>query len=318
MQTVDMDDAVNRAVPGRIKNVGFVAITSGGEALVSEPPGHPYGVSATLPKVSLQGTETPSDALSRCLQERVKVGVESVFPIPTVWVTAHGTSFFFAGLAARPQQAEPGQHWLPLAEAVSRLEKSAHNASRQRDLTVLQTAAGMDLCPHRRVLLMVRELHRMGFQQLRAPAYMYPLAWRCPVVPAAWTLREHGGVYEQPPDKVMNLLGLGSLRSTYSSAEGQGLFGWQDCVFATPAELARRFVRERPALALAGWGADPKYAAWLESALQLTAPCGMYYAFAEYQDETDRLYTANCAAESVPLPPPGLASRGQIHSGGSE
>ena len=26
---------------------------------------------------------------------------------------------------------------------------------------------------------MVRELHQLGFERLRVPAYEYPLAWRC-------------------------------------------------------------------------------------------------------------------------------------------
>src|SRR4051794_34599470 len=98
MLTPEMSASVDLAVPAKVKNVGFVALTAEGEALVNEPPGHPYGVSATLPKVALQEGEKPSDGLARCLRDRVKGGVSSVFPIPTVWVTPNGTTFYFAGL----------------------------------------------------------------------------------------------------------------------------------------------------------------------------------------------------------------------------
>ena len=73
-----------------------------------------------------------------------------------------------------------------IRDAFRRLKTSSNAASRERDLAVLRHALGMDLCPYRRVLLMLGELHRMGFQRLRAPAYMYGggLSWRCPVIPA--------------------------------------------------------------------------------------------------------------------------------------
>ena len=137
-------------------------------------------------------------------------------------------------------------HWLPYGRAKEKLDASQNAVSRSRDLAILQAANDMCLCPFRRVLLMVKELHAMGFERMRAAPYMHPLAWRCPVVPAAWTLTDHGGLVADVAfaDSFARSLTLNEVRHTYSSADSQQPFQWTSAAFMTPKELALRLVGE--------------------------------------------------------------------------
>lgn len=166
----------------------------------------------------------------------------------------------------------------------------------------------MYLSPYRRVLLMVRELHLMGFERLRAPAYQYPLAWRCPVVPAAWTYREHGGKFAQPHHLLERYFNMSLPYYTYSSATGQHPFGLPDVTFAGPRELAEKFLWERREIAFAGWGPDPEYVEWFRQMLEMTKPNGLISAFSEYKEPRDSLYALMAPVCTVPLPPPGSIS----------
>ena len=85
-----------------------------------------------------------------------------------------------------------------------------------------------------------------------------------------------------------------------------------DVPFATPLELAKKFVREQGGIACAGWGPDAAYARWLAEVLESTKPNGLYHAFSEDKDPTDRLYTLVARVETVPLPPVGWARKGEF------
>ena len=148
--------------------------------------------------------------------------------------------------------------------------------------------------------------------------YDYPLAWRCPIVPAYWTLQSHGGMYDVPSSQMEQWFGEEACRHEYSSASGQFPFEWSNMAFSTPTELALRFVRQRREIACAGWGPDPEYVRWFNEVLEMTKPNGLYYAFAEFQAPTGHLYTHMTRVDRLPLPPPGWAAEGELSEHGVE
>lgn len=104
-----------------------------------------------------------------------------------------------------------------------------------------------------RVIRMVGELHRMGYQRLRIFPYLYPLAWRVGIGPADWFSPRNGALIEEgtrhPP--------------TYSSASQNEYFGWTDARTDDARQLANKFVERFPDIAAAGVGRDWAYVGWL-------------------------------------------------------
>jgi hypothetical protein len=80
-------DDIDAAVPAGVTHVGFVATNKFGDFLITEPDGHPYGVSATFSKVRKKPDESPHETLSRCIRTQVGMEPISVYPVPVVWVT---------------------------------------------------------------------------------------------------------------------------------------------------------------------------------------------------------------------------------------
>jgi hypothetical protein len=189
---------VDEVVPQGVTHVGFVLSDVDGAVSLHEPTSPSHGVTVTLPRVKVEPGEPFSRAVNRCREEVIGCETESLFPIRQVWVTPNSATFFFAGWTTqrRPVGA-PALRWQTPDEAEELLTQIPYAPTRQRNLGALTAVRGMCLSPYRRVLEMVRELHRMGYERLRAPAYEGPMGWRCPVVPASWTLREHGGLFEQ-------------------------------------------------------------------------------------------------------------------------
>ena len=116
-------------------------------------------------------------------------------------------------------------------------------------------------------------------------------------------------MFDEPFSQVERLFGISPSQYQYSSSNGQFPFGLNDVAFATPLELAKRFVQERREIAFAGWGPDAAYAQWFSDVMESTKPNGLYYAFAEYQQPTNYLYTQMTRIKQVPLPPPGWAKK---------
>ena len=306
-------EAADAVVPAGVSHIGLVATNVAGEFLVTEPQGHPYGVSAIFSKVKVHDGELPSETLLRCIRERVGQAPESVYPIPVVWTTSSSTHYYFAGMVrvegTQDATGPPGLRWLTRELAEQRIRGSQNQTSRARDLGLMGSVAEMCLSPYRRVLLMVRELHLMGFERLRAPAYEYPLAWRCPVVPATWTYVEHGGRFAPPRHRLSELLPGTQWYPEYSSSSGQRPFGWSDVAFAGPRGLATRFLQEYREIALAGWGPDAAYADWFHKMLEATSPNGLISSFSDHDEPKEGYIQALMApARSFPVPPPGLTS----------
>jgi hypothetical protein len=157
--------------------------------------------------------------------------------------------------------------------------------------------------PCRDLLLLVRELHLLGYERLRIAPSMSPsgVHWRCSIAPASDILRAHGARLAQ-----------GSRAASYSSASERAYFGWEDTEGADPRRLAERFIERFPEIAAAGRGADPAYATWYAEMLRSTEPDALPIAFADWPTPDDCMTTVAPApgpARRVPLPPPGKALR---------
>jgi hypothetical protein len=310
---------VDQVVPAGVTHIGFALRDLEGRLAIERRKHSPYGITATFPRARIQPGEKPSSALNRCLSERIGHSAAFAFPVSSIWVTPNSTTFYFAGCItpSSPELISPelkhGMRWYSPDDATRLIEESLYGPTKQRDLGVLDRVQKMCLSPYRRVLEMVMELHCLGYERLRAPAYMYPLAWRCPVVPASWTLREHGGLFHSPQSD--NGLVPHEGYVGYSASANQDLlfrdFPLRNLEFASPRELTEGFLRLRPAIALAGWGPDPEYVDWLQKTLDLLKPYGLYYSGGEYQSPRDTLYTVFSRIDAVPLPPPGHSTEAE-------
>jgi len=147
----------------------------------------------------------------------------------------------------------------------------------------------------RRLLYMVAELHRLGYEQARiAPGVAASgLFWRLSVTAASNTERDNGAL--------MRNFDQGA---NYSSGAGTEYFGWTDASDDSPALLAAKFVERFPDIAVAAKGRDPEYVRWYQEMLEATEPDGLVYAYADWPSRGDRLelFYGSVRAE-VPLPP---------------
>ena len=155
----------------------------------------------------------------------------------------------------------------------------------------------MDLPPYRLLLLMVAELHRLGYQRLRiepgmAPSGMY---WRCGFASAVHFSPQHGAI-----------IAASGPVARYSSGQARAYFDWPDAAGDTPEQLAHKFVARFPEIAMQSQGADAVYAEWYAEMLRQTEPDGAPIAYADWELEPGALMVVGeIARGSVPLPPGG-------------
>jgi hypothetical protein len=110
----------------------------------------------------------------------------------------------------------------------------------------------------RRLIRMVSELHRMGYQRLRMMPYEYPLAWRlCLASSKHFSLAN--GAYISEPELVRSV--------TYSSASENEYFNWPDAKNDDARALADKFLARYPEIAEESEGRDWLYAGWLAELL---------------------------------------------------
>ncbi|GEM_PF-93607 len=118
-----------------------------------------------------------------------------------------------------------------------------------------QSAVSAEVEPCIRMIEMTRELHTLGYQQIRIFPYLSPSGcyWRVEWAPAS--------AFRSPVEPPS----VNSEREIvrYSSASGWEPFEWQGVRDLTPLEMAQQFVRQFPELARAGQGDDWCYAGWL-------------------------------------------------------
>ena len=133
-----------------------------------------------------------------------------------------------------------------------------------------------------RLIAMVHELHKAGYQRIRIWPSMAPtgLHWRCRISDAA----------SFTPDGLALRAGTAEDRvARYTSGDGALYFGWADGPTLTARMMARRFLTAFPAIAEHGAGRDWAYAGWLTDVLG-RAEQGSFVAFhADYDLPEDVL-----------------------------
>ena len=144
-------------------------------------------------------------------------------------------------------------------------------------------------------MYMIRELHDMGYEQLRIAPGVAPsgLFWRLSVSAASNTLPENGAI--------MRDFQKGA---NYSSGGGDSFFGWEDAAADSPRQLAEKFVARFPDLAKEGRKEDPDYVRWYQEMLELTEPDGLPYAYADWPSSGDSLRMFHGSMDiEIRLPP---------------
>ena len=152
-----------------------------------------------------------------------------------------------------------------------------------------------------RVLRMVHELHKRGYQRLRISPSLAPVGcWRCLVTHAGNILRSNGAMH------------LDDDRDTarHTAAQDHGYFGWGDARHDTVRQLADRFVDRFPAIARLGHGRDWPYAGWYVEMLGHAEHGAFPVAYADWYTSPsfDCLPTTERTENSgLPMPPGGEA-----------
>ncbi len=152
-----------------------------------------------------------------------------------------------------------------------------------------------------RVLAMVHELHKRGYQRLRIMPGMSPSGahWRVNITPKSNILRSHGAM----------ALDFDRQSAHYTSADSNTYFGWQDAQGDTARDLAAKFLERFPELAAAGQGSDWEYAGWYVEMLGMAEKGALPISYDDWYSKppTNRLTTTNSGI-LIPMPPPGEAA----------
>jgi hypothetical protein len=127
--------------------------------------------------------------------------------------------------------------------------------------------------PARKLMLMVGELHRMGYQKIRFYPHIGGAGYWRYILTVVKDRRVEPEWDPSPEEKrtVWNSLGDGELRAS--------LYGWGDQVEDTPERLARRFLAAFKTIKRLGKGKDQKYANWYRNVLEKIAPEGIIYCW---------------------------------------
>lgn len=147
-----------------------------------------------------------------------------------------------------------------------------------------------------RVLLMVHELHKLGYQRLRivpgtSPSGCY---WRCSITPITNILVTHGA---HPREIDACIL--------YTTGMDNNYFDWKDAKHDTARQLAAKFIERFPEVVREGFGFDWNYAGWYVEMLGF-AERG-HFPVAYSWDHVEPNYLAKDDERELPFPPPGEA-----------
>lgn len=109
-----------------------------------------------------------------------------------------------------------------------------------------------------RVVAMVHELHKAGYQRIRAIPQEAPNGsqWRCHITSAS-NVQPDGFTLKDP-----DIEGIG-LVAHYGTGQGAAYFGWTDAARLSARELAVLFLERFPQIMQNGQGRDWLYAGWL-------------------------------------------------------
>lgn len=108
-----------------------------------------------------------------------------------------------------------------------------------------------------RVIRMVSELHRMGYQRLRLMPYLHPNGWRLAVAPNELFSDRNGAFVHH------EMLSDGNVAIYSAAGGGDGYFDWTDARGDDARALAEKFIARFAAIAERGKGRDWAYAGWV-------------------------------------------------------
>lgn len=150
-----------------------------------------------------------------------------------------------------------------------------------------------------RVLLMVHELHKLGYQRIRIAPGLSPSGayWRCAITPVSNISSRHGA--ELAPEANLDEV------AQYSTGQSNEYFEWKDAKADTARELAQKFLQRFPFIVRKGEGADWEYAGWFVQMLGFAEKGLLPIAYAEYL-KNDGIYmhlTGPSSRERLPVPP---------------
>lgn len=150
----------------------------------------------------------------------------------------------------------------------------------------------------RKLMLVVRELHLMGYEGLRLAPYIAPngMYWRAKIVPIKYITPEHGAM-SYPFSKYEGI-------PNYTTGNNYNYFELDTVESNTPRQIAEKFIIRFQELAQLGKLEDPEYVQWYVEMLAATEPDGVIYAFADYEFPSDRMPVGYPNEDIfVPLPP---------------
>lgn len=146
-----------------------------------------------------------------------------------------------------------------LRAAIASVQARSHDDVQVAWRAAVSTSPSSDPVVKRatRLLSMVHELHKVGYQRLRicAGRSVTGEEWRLHIVPASETTAD-GWMAN----------GIGTWPS-YTSADGKQFFGWTDADGDDARGLAHKFIARFPDVAAAGLGQDWLYAGWFTEVL---------------------------------------------------
>ena len=144
-------------------------------------------------------------------------------------------------------------------------------------------------CRALRVLRMVYERHKLGYQRVRIMPAMAPSGcfWRCSITHAGNILKSHGAESRD----------FHRESAHYSSADENNYFGWNDAAGDTVQQLAARFLERFPEIARLGQGLDWSYAGWSVQMLGFAERGELPIVYQEYlePDPTASAYQTCCS-----------------------
>jgi hypothetical protein len=147
-----------------------------------------------------------------------------------------------------------------------------------------------------RVLAMVGELHKRGYQRLRIMPYFYATgAWRCSIAPVVFFYRNHGAIHVEPNGTDGQ---EATMVARYTSAADNHYFDWDDATTDNARSLADKFVERFPLLSDIGRGWDYPYAGWYLRLLDYAERGWIPYVFADYESTRSR----DCTCRTCALP----------------
>lgn len=174
-----------------------------------------------------------------------------------------------------------------------------------------------------RVVSMLAELHKAGFQRLRAMPFSSPsgMHWRFRIAPVDLFHRNHGAIAadEFTPEvaREPRLRMLAEVMACYSSgqAESSVFFNWTDAAEDSARDLAAKFLGRFPVICGAGAGWDYAYAGWFQRVVGL-AEQGLFPVVMDdsVSPSPNGIFLANkrpaawgdfAGLRELPLPPPG-------------